>query len=271
MKLFELRRQWKSEFQALNIDTCDVDFIISEVLSVSRTDLALISEITDEQKKILDSKIALRKKHIPVDKIFSHAYFYNLEFKVDENVLTPRQDSEIVVDSALDYIQKFGYTKVLDMCTGSGCLSIAISKNSKVSMTAVDVSSKALKIAQFNAKANGVDIKFIQSDMFKNVHDTFDLVVTNPPYIASRVVDTLDVEVREHDPRLALDGGDSGLDYYRIIENDIHKVLRKNGVLIMEIGDDQLDSVTQIFKKYELLETKKDLGGNDRVMIYRIK
>ena len=269
MKLFELRKQLKTEFSQHNIDIVDVDFIVSEVLNVSRTELILIDEISKEQENEIRKKANDRLNNIPVDKIFNKAYFYGLEFKVDDNVLSPRPESEILVETALKYIKQNNYKTVLDMCTGSGCLAIATKLNSDVKMTAVDVSQKAITIAKQNAKNLKADIKFIRSNMFEKVEGVYDLIISNPPYIDSDEIKDLDIEVKEHDPHIALDGGEMGLKFYNIIHNNLRKYLTENGMLILEIGDEQKELLTSLYNDFNLIECITDLEGHDRVMVFK--
>lgn len=268
MKTIELRRQLKAEFEHLEIEAEDVDFIIAEVLGVERTELILIPEIDDDTKEIIMSKVALRKEGTPVDKIFHRAYFYGLEFEVDENVLTPRQDSEILVEQAIKYIKEKNYKTALDMCTGSGCLAISLNKFTGIETTAADVSQKAITIAKRNAKKNDVKIEFIRSNMFEKIDKKFDIIVSNPPYIATEEIPLLDREVAEHDPILALDGGPMGLKYYNIIHDNLRQTLNDGGMLILEIGDDQKLLVTSLFNDFNCLGCIKDYNGNDRVLIF---
>ena len=166
MKLFELRKELKNEFTSLGIEIEDVDFIISEIFGVKRTDLIFIDEITDQQEIEIREKCEMRKNNIPVDKIFQKAYFFGLEFVVNENVLSPRPESELIVERALHYIKENNYKTCLDLCTGSGCLAIATKINVDIEMTATDISQKALSVAKQNAKKFNAEIKFIRSNMF---------------------------------------------------------------------------------------------------------
>ena len=269
MKLFELRKELKKEFASLNIEVEDVDFIISEVLGVKRTELTLIDEVTTEQEKDIVIKCNKRKNNIPVDKIFGRTYFYGLEFKVDENVLTPRPESELIVENAIKYIKANNYRTALDLCTGSGCLAISTKLNCEVEMTASDVSTKALSIAKYNAEKLNAKINFIHSNMFEKIEETFDIIISNPPYIDSDEVKTLDKEVLNNDPYIALDGGELGLKFYNIIRDNLRKYLRDNGMIIMEIGDEQKELIISLFNDFNLVESLKDLSGNDRVLIFK--
>ncbi|MBR4999107.1 MAG: peptide chain release factor N(5)-glutamine methyltransferase [Clostridia bacterium] len=269
MKLLEIRKELKTRFEEKNIDVEDVDFIIAEILNIKRTDLILVDEINQELYDEILNKATLRMNNVPVDKIFKKAYFFGYEFKVDENVLSPRPESEMLVESALKYIKENNYKTALDLCTGSGCLAISTKLNCEIEMTASDISLKALKIAKHNAKKHNVQIKFIESNMFEKIEDAFDLIISNPPYIDTDEIEELDLEVKEHDPYIALDGGDLGLKFYNIIHDNLRKHLNDNGMIIMEIGDDQKDLIISLFNDFNLVESLKDLSGNDRVLIFK--
>ena len=269
MKLLDLRKELKNIFNQHKIDEVDVDFISAEVLGISKTELVLIDEITKTQEKYIRENCNKRLNNMPVEKIFKRSYFFGLEFKVDENVLSPRPESEILVETAIKYIKENNYKTVLDMCTGSGCLAISVKKNVDVEMMASDISSKALQIAKQNAKNNNVDIEFAKSDMFNNIDKKFDLIISNPPYIDSEEVKTLDKEVVNYDPLIALDGGEFGLKYYNIIHNNLRKYLNEGGLLILEIGEDQKDLLTMLYNDFNLVECIKDYAGFDRVMVFK--
>lgn len=269
MKLFDLRKNLKTEFETLDIDSVDADFIIAEVLDQPITVLPLIDEIDDENLQKILKCVEMRKQHIPVNKIFKHTCFYGLNFKINNSVLVPRQDSELVVETALRYIRNNNYKSALDLCTGSGCLAISIKKNCDIDMLATDISKRALNVAESNAEKNNVEVKFLLSDMFESVHGKFDIIISNPPYIATGDIAELDEEVKKCDPRLALDGGDLGLDYYNIIHDNLRKYLNDNGVLVMEIGEDQRFMIESLFNDFELLEVLKDYNDIERVMVFK--
>lgn len=269
MKLINLRKELKSTFKDNEIDEADVDFIICEILDVKRTDLTLIDDVDDKQEKTIREKCELRLQGKPVDKIFNKAYFYGLEFIVNENVLTPRPESELLIDKALELIKENNFTNVLDMCTGSGCLAVAVKKNVDVEVTAVDISAKALDIAKQNANKNEADIKFIRSNMFEKVDGTFDVIISNPPYIDSDEVMELDDEVKNHDPILALDGGALGLKFYNILHDNIKKYLNNSGFMILEIGNEQKDMILNLFVDCHFVECIKDYSGHDRIMVFK--
>lgn len=268
MKLLNLRKEIKTKFAESNIPETDADFIIAEVLETSRTELILIEEVAEDVVETIKEKVQLRLENVPIEKIFKKAYFFGLEFKVDDNVLSPRPESELLVETALKYIKENNYKSVLDMCTGSGCLAISVKKNSEVDVTAVDISSKALAIAKHNAKKNDVEVNFIKSNMFSEVEGKFDLIISNPPYIDSDEVKELDKEVIEHDPKIALDGGEFGLKFYNIIHDNLRKHLQDNGMLIIEIGEDQKELLVSLFNDFNLVESIVDYSGNDRILIF---
>lgn len=269
MKLFDLRKKLKAEFDLLSIEPIEVDYIVAEVLGQPVTSLALIEEIDDETCEKINKFAEMRKQHIPVNKIFKHSYFYGLDFKINNSVLAPRQDSESLVATALKYIQTNSFKTALDLCTGSGCLAIAIKKNCDVEMLATDISQRALNIAEANAKMNDVEVQFVLSDMFDNIEGRFDIIITNPPYIATDDIAELDDEVKKYDPRLALDGGALGLEFYNIIHDNLRKYLNDNGVIVMEIGENQRPIIESLFNDFNLIEIVKDLQGIERVLVFK--
>ncbi len=269
MKLLDLRKLAKSELRSLGIDEQDADFVIAETLNCRVTDLPLIDEVLPKQVVAINKNLAKRKAKMPVSKIFRHAYFYGLEFKIDNKVLSPRQDSEILVETALKFIENNNLTTALDLCTGSGCLAVSVAKHAKISVTATDISTHAINIAKRNAKNNGVDINFVKSDMFERLTGKFDLIISNPPYIETQTCHNLDDEVRLYDPVLALDGGADGLDFYRIIAANAKNFLALGGYLILEIGYNQKRAVKNLFKDYNFVECVLDYGGRDRVMVFK--
>ena len=230
-------------------------------------------EVEQSTKTEFLEAISKIQKHIPIQYITKKQEFMKMDFYVDENVLIPQPDTEIVVEEAIDIINRNKLSKVLDMCTGSGILAISIAKYTDASkITAVDISEKALEVAEKNAISNDVDtkIKFIKSDMFKNISEKFDLIISNPPYIRTDVIKTLSEEVK-NEPILALDGGIKGLDFYNIIAENAKKYLNENGYLVLEIGYDQKTEVVNLLEAQEYSEIRviKDMGGNDRVIVFK--
>lgn len=212
-----------------------------------------------------------RAGHIPLQHLVGTQEFMGLTFKVNENVLIPRQDTELLVENVADCLGN-GERTVLDMCTGSGCIAVSIDRLSKDSkVTAVDISEKALEVAQENNRFNNANVTFIQSDLFTNVTGRYDIIVSNPPYIRTDEIPKLMEEVKSHEPVMALDGMDDGLYFYKKICNEASDYLNDNGKIFFEIGYDQGDDVSEILRQNRFcnIEVLKDLSGNDRVVIAR--
>ncbi len=216
-------------------------------ISGSRLFLSRAEKMADTAREDFVSMVNKRADRIPLQHITGEAWFYGRRFFVDKNVLIPRMDTEILVEEALKHID--GGSRVLELCTGSGCIAISVSLEKGICVTASDISEKAILVAKKNAEMNAADCEFILSDVFECISGSFDLIIANPPYIKSDEIKKLSIEVREHDPHLALDGGVDGLDFYRRIANESGKYLSTGGKLCLEIGFDQGEEVK------ELLET----------------
>lgn len=269
--LSNLRRDLKNSFAQDNIDANDVDCILMEVLNIDFSHLAKDRLMSSEEVEKIMSCAKERKQGKPVTKIFNKAYFYGYQFFVDNNVLSPRSETELLVDHALEFVRQHPNAKMLDLCTGSGAIACAVCKKSAVlgdiQIIASDISPKALTVAKRNAKNLNCDITFVQSDMFDNLQGNFDLIVSNPPYIETSTIKSLDKEVKDFDPTIALDGGADGLDFYREIKNNLHR-LNNGGMCIMEIGYNQGESIKQLFKEYSP-KIVKDYCNNDRIAIIK--
>ena len=218
-----------------------------------------------------------RRRRIPLAQILGRQSFYGLDFYVNEDVLIPRADTECLVDLVLedyaDLAKQAGPSslKILDLCTGSGCIGISVAKHLPYEeLLLLDLSEKALAVAKKNAEKHlGENVTFLQSDLMREVRGKkFSLLLSNPPYIASRVIPGLDREVSEYEPKMALDGGEDGLLFYRRIAKEAKAVLLPGARLYLEIGYDQGESVKDIFQKegYEAVEVFPDLAGNPRVL-----
>lgn len=215
------------------------------------------------------------KQNTPIQHITNTQEFMGLKFYVDENVLIPRFDTEILVEEIIEINKNTQNLKVLDMCTGSGAIAICLQKllnNSTV--YAIDISQKALDVAKKNNEANKTKVNFIQSNMFENIGENeFDIIVSNPPYIETKTIKQLNEDVKK-EPAIALDGGADGLVFYKILAEQAHKFLKNNGILAMEIGYNQKESVEAILKEtnhYKEIYCRKDLNGNDRLIVCRKK
>lgn len=206
---------------------------------------------------------------IPIQYIVHKQEFMGLEFFVNENVLIPQPDTEILVEEIISKVNE--KDKILDLCTGSGAIGISISKLCQAKNLDIylsDISKEALKVAKKNSIKNSVNVKFIYSDLFENIKDKFNIIVSNPPYIESECIKKLSREV-QNEPVLALDGGEDGLEFYRKIAKEAKNYLNKNGILGLEIGYDQKKSVIEILQKEGYIEiySKKDYANNDRIII----
>ena len=255
----------------------DAWLMFSHVTGMSRMDYTLDRDkcLSDEEICSLAKMLEKRNQHIPVQQITGEAWFMGYPFFVNENVLIPRMDTEVLVEAVLTRlptvpVTENGKRRVLDMCTGSGCILLSLLKEEKGLLgTGADISEKALLVARENAHRLECEAQFIFSDLWENIEDTYEIIVSNPPYIVRNVISTLDTEVKDHEPVLALDGGEDGLDFYRKIVADTHRHLVPGGLLAFEIGYDQGQALTALFKNagYRNIEILKDLAGLDRVAL----
>lgn len=212
--------------------------------------------------------IEKRQSHLPVQYITGEACFCGIDLHVDQNVLIPRPETELLAEMVFKNCEN---KTVLDLCTGSGCIAVAILKLGRpAKVTACDISEKALLIAGKNAENNGADVEFLKGDMFFAVGTRkFDIIVSNPPYIATAEIDSLQPEVRDFEPGIALDGDTDGLRFYRVIAGNAKAHLNPFGKLFLEIGEDQGKTVPALLKDagFENVEVKKDYSGLDRFVI----
>ena len=227
----------------------------------------MMEDMTEEQAKQYQLLIKKRAERVPLQYITGEQEFMGLTFTVNSSVLIPRQDTETLVEEALK-AAKPGMN-ILDMCTGSGCVLISILKNVDAKGIGYDISKQALNVAKENAKRNHVVCEFERSDLFENVDGTYDIIVSNPPYIPTEVIHTLMPEVKEFEPMEALDGMEDGLHFYRRIVREAKEHLAKGGSLMLEIGHDQGASVSEMLEYggYAEVRVIKDLARNDRVVI----
>ena len=211
-----------------------------------------------------------RERRIPLQHITGEQEFMGYSFLVNPDVLIPRQDTETLTEEALKFTEPG--MKVLDLCTGSGCILISLMKKCHgLTETGCDISQKALKTARENGRRLQVEASWIQSDLFEQISERFDLIVSNPPYIRTGVIEELQQEVRLHDPWIALDGKKDGLYFYRRIIAESTGYIRDNGALMFEIGHDQAEDVVRLMEEagYTQIRVKKDLAGLDRVVTGR--
>ena len=234
-------------------------------------------ELNEKQKNRYFDCIKRLRKGEPIEHITHQKEFMKLNFFVNEDVLIPRQDTEILVEEVIEIAKKINAKKILDLCTGSGAIAVSLAKYLPESdVTALDISNKALQIAKKNAISNVVEnqITFLKSDMFENLtNEKFDIIVSNPPYIKKEVIRELENQVQK-EPHIALDGGIDGLDFYRDIIKNSYKYLKYEGYLCLEIGFDQKNDVIDLIEKEEKFSntySKKDLFDNDRIVITQLR
>lgn len=232
--------------------------------------------LTKNQEDKFFEGISKLSKGVPIEHITHNKEFMKLDFFVDENVLIPRQDTEVLVEEVIKIAQKVKARKILDLCTGSGAIAISLAKYlPNTEITALDISYKALEVAKLNAKTNKVEnqITFIESNLLENLpKEKYDIIVSNPPYIKQDIIKELDKEVQK-EPHIALDGGKDGLDFYRKIIDEGYEYLKYGGYLCLEIGYDQKEEVMNLLDDNGQYINKiciKDLYDNDRVIIAKV-
>lgn len=262
----ELLKKLNSENKEL------VNNIISYVLNVKTTELIMINSVTLKQAKKCYKIANLLNCGVPFQHIEGQVDFLNVTIKVNKNVLIPRSETELLTDLVINYINQNKVYNVLDLCCGSGAIGIAISKNTNSFVTLSDISNKALKIAKQNAKLNGVNVKFFKSNMFNKIYEKFDLIVSNPPYIPTNDINNLSVSVKDYEPKLALNGGKDGLQFYKIIANLAKNHLNPNGVIFLEIGIGQENDVVNLLKEnFTDIKVIPDYNKINRIIFAKIK
>lgn len=225
------------------------------------------AEFTKYIEQIIDGK--------PVQYIIQKQEFMGMKFFVNEDVLIPQPDTEILVETVLDICKRYGNQslRILDLCTGSGAIAISLSKILNTQVFASDISTKALKVAEKNNVLNNSKVEFIESNLFEQINgEKFDIIVSNPPYIKNEEIKLLSKQV-QNEPYIALSGGEDGLDFYRKIIDEAYKYINKNGYLCLEIGYDQKEDLIKLIKQnenYEYENCIKDLSNNDRCIIAKI-
>ena len=280
MTLKSLLAEGREILTAAQIADADIDawLLLQYVTGINRMMYLMEPDksVSNEDTLAYHEVIARRATHYPLQYITHTQEFMGLDFYVDERVLIPRQDTEVLVEMALEFL-KDGMT-VLDMCTGSGCILISLAANRRLaSGLGVDLSEGALEVAQKNARTNGLDqLQWIQSSLFEAFENDLDksdklqvdMIVSNPPYIESEVIPTLMPEVRAHEPMMALDGFEDGLYFYREITANAPAYLKNKGYLLFEIGYNQGEAVADLMRMtgFVNIRIKKDLAGLDRVV-----
>ena len=279
MLLSEIYKTTKKKLDKSNIETSGIDAraIIKNVLGCSDKEIIMNEEISlsKNENDLLSRVISERLSGKPISKIFGSKEFFSMDFKVNEYVLDPRPESEILVEVALDYIKKNNFELILEFGVGSGCIIAGILKNAeKAYALGVDISEKAVNTAKTNLHNNKIkNFDLIVGDWGLCINRKFDLIISNPPYIKTDDINNLANEVKKNDPLLSLDGGSDGLNCYRAIAGQSSKLLNRQGFIIVEIGFDQAKNVEQIFfeNNFLLINKVKDISKLDRVLIFMKK
>lgn len=269
----ELLENGKKYLKEKQIEDGNLDawLLMEHVCGISRTWYFVHEqeEAPKEQETEYRRLFRLRGEKIPLQQLTHEAYFYGMKFYVNEHVLIPRQDTEVLVEEVLKEAKARKGLRILDMCTGSGCILLSLLANLEESEgTGVDLSREALKVAERNGKMLGLSAQWINSDLFQQISGKYDILVSNPPYIQTAVIEGLMEEVKCHEPRMALDGKEDGLYFYRKITEQAGAFLNLGGLLAFEIGYDQGEAVARLLKEqgYEEIQIIKDLAGLDRVV-----
>jgi len=265
--LSAMLEETKKIFAAEGIDESDAEWIYSIVLNVKRSDLNANRTVKPSESKAINAIVKKRLTGRPLWYIIGDTEFFGCKIKVDERALIPRPETELLAEITAKSVEDGD--RILDLCTGTGCIAISVANACKgrgVSVTAADISDAAIMLARENANYNSADVSFVVSDMFDNVHGRYNLIVCNPPYIKSGDIPNIQKEVREFEPRIALDGGADGLDFYRRLAKEVKYYLAKDGMLILECGEGQATEIMQLFTKREYAIVLKDLSGVERFL-----
>lgn len=242
----------------------EAEWILALVLDVKRDEVNSDTLVFPKNVEKIEKITEMRCTGRPLWYCFGDTDFYGYTIKVDERVLIPRPETELLVEQAVKFLDKD--KRALDLCTGSGAIAIVVKDKTGAKLVASDVSGDALQLARENAKLNNVEIDFVESDMFSKITGKFDVIISNPPYIRSEDIKTLQREVKDFEPLSALDGGEDGLNFYKIIAEQGRKFLTDGGIILLEIGYDQAEQVCQLFSDYSSVTVIKDYENNDRII-----
>ncbi|MDD4003243.1 MAG: peptide chain release factor N(5)-glutamine methyltransferase [Clostridia bacterium] len=254
-------------FEKANISQpqANIDWTISHVLNIERNKIITVKTISAKDYQTIIALAKNRAKGEPLQYVLKETQFCGYKINLSQDVLIPRFETEIIAEEAIKRIKP--QSSVLDLCTGSGCIAIAVQKKTGCKVSAADISEKAVKLAKSNAAANNAEIEFIVSDMFENLAGRkFDIIISNPPYIKSSDIDSLEREVKDYEPLSALDGGEDGLKYYKIIAQNAKNFINDGGIIFLETGYNQSEEVKELFSEYNNIEVIKDLDGNNRIL-----
>jgi len=279
MLLSEIHRNTKEKFDKFKILTSEIDSrsIIKEILDLSDKDFIMDIKISlsNKESEYLSRVIDQRLSGKPLSRIFGSKEFFSMKFDINEFVLDPRPESEILVQKAIDLIQENNLKSILELGVGSGCIIAAILSNSMgTKAVGLDISEKAIMTAKSNLIKNGIkNFDLVVGDWGLSLDRTFDIIVSNPPYIKSNDIKHLAKNVKDHDPLISLDGGNDGLDCYKAIASQSTNLVKDKGYILVEIGHDQAKGVEKIFgnNDFLLINKVKDYSKLDRVLIFTKK
>lgn len=263
MEYILVRKQIES---IANADLADIDWLFCEVLNVKRSMLVTNPTINKKQYKLLLKYAKRLQKGMPLSVALGKTEFYGLPFYVNKHILTPRPETEELTEYVINQIATKPNIKVLDLCCGSGAIGIAIAKNTTASVTSVDISLKAIRITQKNAKVNGVKIKTIRSNMLKKVFGNYDYIVCNPPYIAYGDTN-VQQSVHNWEPHLALYATDNGYYFYKYLAQNVGIYMLSGSKLYLEVGQNMAPNVAQLFSDFSKTEIIKDMQGIQRIVV----
>ena len=274
LNIEEIQKYCINKLKENKIEDCNLKakLLICKTINKPKEYLIIHNNEELDEAKILEIKNNINKiiNGSPIQYITGNQEFMGLDFFVNESVLIPQPDTEILVEEVINLAKNMKSLKILDLCTGSGAIAISLKKFiQNANIIGSDISKDALEVAQINAKNNEVEIEFIESDLFENIDKKFNIIVSNPPYIKTEVIKDLSLEV-QNEPHIALDGGQDGLDFYKEIINNAYGFLEKEGYLALEIGYDQKQEVIELIancNKYKEIYSKKDFAGNDRIIV----
>lgn len=251
------------------ISSIDAKMLISKATGYDTLEIInyLHQELSPKEEELYKNLISARKNNKPIQYITNNVNFYGIDLYVDENVLIPRFETEELVENTIEKLKKIKNPKVLDLCCGSGAIGIAIKTKINSNVVMSDISKNAIEVAKKNCEKYNLDISVIESDLFQNIDDKFDCIISNPPYIKEN--EEIEDIVKNNEPAIALYGGKNGLDFYERILKDIRNYLNDKFLIALEIGATEKDDIIEIINKYfdnVIIESKKDLSNRDRMI-----
>ena len=273
LKRLEAIKYYEERFKEIGLDeneaAAETKHALSSIIGCDISDLYIdgAHPVTDTQQYRMNELLKIRATGKPLAYILGERWFMGLRFTVTPDVLIPRQETELLAETAIQLLRFGDFATVLDLCTGSGCVAVSISKYSRARVSAADISSAALEVAKQNAKDLGAKVTFVESDLFNDVTGTYDIITANPPYVSEDVYKGLMREVRDFEPKMALLAKDRGLAFYRRIAKDAPKYLNKRGMLLLEIGEEQGSDVRAILMEegFSNVDIRKDYSGHARL------